>query len=85
MILVCKTFKELTLTELYDLLKLRTDVFVVEQDCAYPELDDYDQQALHVLGKQENKIIAYSRILPKDTVYSQVSIGRVAVREVSIL
>lgn len=81
MILVCKTFKELTLTELYDLLKLRTDVFVVEQDCAYPELDDYDQQALHVLGKQENKIIAYSRILPKDTVYSQVSIGRVAVRE----
>lgn len=79
--LIWKTFEELNINELYDLMKLRTDIFVVEQDCAYPELDDYDKVALHIIGKKENEIVAYSRILPTNTVYKQVSIGRVAVRD----
>lgn len=79
--LISKNFSELSTEELYDLLKLRTDIFVVEQECAYPELDDFDKEALHVLGMHENKIIAYARVLPPNTVYSQVSIGRVAVSE----
>ncbi len=79
--LTCKTFNELSLLELYDLLKLRTDIFVVEQECAYPELDDFDKQAHHIIGFLNNYIVAYARILPKDTVYKQVSIGRIAVHE----
>lgn len=79
--LICKTFEELHLLELYDLMKLRTDIFVVEQECAYPELDDFDKVAFHIIGTVENEIVAYSRILPADTLYEQVSIGRVAIKE----
>lgn len=79
--LICKTFAELSIIELYDLMKLRTDIFVVEQDCAYPELDGFDNVALHIMGSVENELVAYSRIMPAYTVYEQISIGRVAVRE----
>lgn len=82
----CKAFTELSLEQLYDALKLRIDVFVVEQTCFYPDLDsDKDQldrhpQTLHLLGYQGEQLVAYLRILPKGQSYSQyISIGRVAI------
>lgn len=74
-----KTFQELSNEELYQLLKARTDVFVVEQNCPYPELDNYDQVSIHYFSKVNNEIAAYVRILPKESKYLEVSIGRVMV------
>ncbi len=74
-----QSFSDLSATALYEILKLRTDIFVVEQDCAYAECDDFDQEALHVLGTLNGKLVAYARILPAGTVYDLPSIGRVAV------
>ncbi len=79
-----KHFRELTTDELYDFLKLRIDVFVVEQTCYYPDLDELDRHpdTIHILGYQENSIVAYLRILPKCTTYNDyVSIGRVIISE----
>ncbi|KGJ93275.1 GNAT family N-acetyltransferase [Colwellia psychrerythraea] len=79
-----KTFSELSLNQLYDVLKLRVDVFVVEQTCFYPDLDsdkdvlDRHPQTLHLLGYQEEQLVAYLRILPKGQSYpGYISIGRV--------
>lgn len=77
--LTTKKFKELSVAELYEILKLRTDVFVVEQACAYPELDNHDQTAIHLIGTENNVIVAYSRLAMPGSVYKQLSIGRVAV------
>lgn len=74
-----KSFNELTTAELYALLKLRNAVFVVEQNCAYQDLDDLDQQSLHVLLKEEEQLLAYCRILPPNLVYKEPAIGRVVV------
>ncbi|PSU01518.1 GNAT family N-acetyltransferase [Photobacterium gaetbulicola] len=81
----CLSFDQLTTHQLYDLLKLRCDVFVVEQDCAYPELDDHDRQAgtHHLLGYQGNTLVAYLRLLPAGTTYDAVSIGRVVTAPVA--
>ncbi len=76
-----KSFDELTLHQLYKLLALRTDVFVVEQHCAYPEIDDYDPEARHIMGFQNDELIAYARVLPPNTVYEESSIGRVVVKK----
>ena len=81
---ICKHFDQLSTDELYDLLKLRIDVFVVEQTCYYPDLDDLDRnkQTLHIFAYQQGKMIAYSRILPKETTYQQYpSIGRVIIEQ----
>ncbi|RLL42106.1 GNAT family N-acetyltransferase [Oceanobacillus piezotolerans] len=79
---IMKTFQELTNEELYGILKVRVDVFVVEQKCAYPEIDNYDQFSLHYFLKIDNEIAAYARILPKGTKYKEeASIGRVLVVE----
>lgn len=80
-----KKFSELTNDELYDILKLRIDVFVVEQTCYYPDLDNYDRQeeSLHCFAydlsaNNVKTLIAYARILPKKTSYvNYISIGRV--------
>ena len=74
-----KSFEELTGTEVYDILKLRTDVFVVEQACAYDEVDGKDKQCLHVFAKKMNRVIAYARIVPPHVSYPELSIGRVVV------
>ncbi len=74
-----KSFKELTNAELYKLLSFRTQIFVVEQECAYQEVDNQDQPSLHVIGKQNNVLVACARICPPGTVYQEPSIGRVAV------
>lgn len=75
----CKPFQELTITELYAILQVRTDVFVVEQACPYPEVDGKDQQCLHMFLEIEGDIAAYCRLLPPGISYEQTSIGRVLV------
>ncbi len=72
-----KRFHELTVDELYDLLKLRTDVFVVEQKCPYPELDGLDREALHVWLSDEGGIAACLRVMDRGAESEHVSIGRV--------
>lgn len=84
MIWQIKRFSELTTNELYDFLKLRVDVFVVEQTCYYPDLDDLDRHpdTLHVFGYQNKEMLGYLRILPKGTTYPEYnSIGRVIIAE----
>lgn len=75
----CKRFDELTNRELYSILKARVDVFVVEQECPYEELDDLDQLAIHYFSEVNDEIAALVRILPKNTTYQDVAIGRVLV------
>ena len=75
---ITKTFSELTTDELYAVLQLRSEVFVVEQDCVYQDLDFKDQKSLHVLGYKEDKIIAYTRIFKPGDYFTEASIGRVA-------
>ncbi|RNF38542.1 GNAT family N-acetyltransferase [Planococcus salinus] len=72
-------FDELTTEELYDFLKLRVDVFVVEQNCPYPELDGLDQQAIHIAYGENGKTLAYARLVPAGVKYEAPSIGRVIV------
>ena len=72
-----KYFDELSNYELYAILKLRSEVFVVEQNCAYQDLDNLDQNSLHVFGKHNNEIVAYTRILPPKLHYKEAAIGRV--------
>jgi ElaA protein len=75
-----KPFSELSLMELHDLLKVRVDVFVVEQECPYEEIDGKDPECLHVIGKSEDgQVIATARIAGPGIVYPEISIGRVAV------
>ena len=72
-----KTFSELTTTELYAIIKVRIDVFVVEQDCPYPDCDDYDQKAIHLWAENNGEVLAYCRIFDKGIKYPETSIGRV--------
>ena len=74
---VVKQFNQLTVEELYEILKLRAEVFVVEQNCAYQDLDDVDKDAYHVYLKEEGKILAYLRVIDKGKRLDEVSIGRV--------
>lgn len=76
-----KRFNELSLDELYKILKLRVDVFVVEQSCPYEEIDDNDQKAIHVWFEDKEKIMAYLRIMDKGVESEYVSIGRVIASE----
>jgi ElaA protein len=72
-----KRFEELSVTELYDILNLRSEVFVIEQDCIYQDMDYADQKALHLMGKAEEKLMAYARIFAPNIKYIEASIGRV--------
>jgi len=75
-----KTFHELSIQELYDVLKLRVDIFVVEQNCPYEEIDGKDNQAIHILGYKDVELTAYCRVFPPGAYYdTEASIGRVAV------
>ncbi len=74
-----KTFQELTTQELYDLLQLRSEVFVVEQDCVYQDIDGKDQKALHIIGYKKGKIVAYTRLFKPGDYFELASIGRVVV------
>ncbi len=71
-------FQDLTLQELYDILALRQEVFVIEQNCIYRDLDDKDQHSTHLLGKVNDKLVMYLRVLPENLSYpNAISIGRV--------
>tara|TARA_X000000950_G_scaffold286435_1_gene395339 strand:+ start:672 stop:1121 length:450 start_codon:yes stop_codon:yes gene_type:complete len=77
---VIKNFSELSTEEIYGVLKLRSEVFVVEQNCIYQDLDGKDEHAIHLFYKKENEIIAYTRIFKKGDYYEEnPSIGRVVV------
>lgn len=76
-----KTFNELSIQELYELLQLRSEVFVVEQDCVYQDIDGKDQKALHVLAYNKNKLVAYTRLFKAGDYFKEASIGRVVVRK----
>ena len=75
-----KAFDQLSLQELYTILTLRTNVFVIEQACPYPEVDGKDPNCLHLLGTINGELVAYLRILPAGLRYDKVSIGRVVIK-----
>jgi ElaA protein len=72
-----KAFHELTVYELYELLKLRSEVFVVEQNCVFLDQDDKDQKCHHLLLYSDGNLAGYSRLVPPGLSYTEMSIGRV--------
>lgn len=72
-------FEELSLNELYNVLQLRSQVFVVEQNCVYQDIDGKDQKALHLIGEYDSKIVAYARLFKAGDYFEESSIGRVVV------
>lgn len=76
-------FDQLTTHQLYELMRLRVDVFVVEQTCPYPELDGKDtlDGVYHLLGYHNDEIVACARLLPAGTTFDNVSIGRVVTKQ----
>lgn len=74
-----KSFKDLTNIELYQILQLRNEVFIVEQNCPFQDLDDKDFRCFHLMGfdTETQKILAYTRIVPAGVSYPEASIGRV--------
>jgi ElaA protein len=74
---ILKPFSDLTPAELYKILQLRNEVFIVEQNCPYQDLDNKDLYAIHLMGMEEHALLAYSRLLAPGISYSESSIGRV--------
>ena len=74
-----KSFQELTNDELYQALRLRSAVFVVEQDCVYQDMDNKDQRAIHLLAMEKDRVLAYTRIFRPGDYFDNASIGRVVV------
>jgi ElaA protein len=72
-----KNFDQLNPYELYDLLRLRSEVFVVEQNCVFLDMDNLDQHCIHLLGYDGSRLMAYTRIVPPGLIYKEASIGRV--------
>ena len=81
MIFTIKRFNELSTHELYTVLQLRAEVFVVEQDCVYQDLDNKDLDAYHMLGVLDTKIVAYTRIFKPGDYFLESSIGRIVVKK----
>ncbi|MBT8387043.1 MAG: GNAT family N-acetyltransferase [Ignavibacteria bacterium] len=76
-----KYFNELSIDELHDLLQLRSEIFVVEQNCVYQDIDGKDRKALHVLGFKNNRLIAYTRAFKPGDYFTEAAIGRVLVQK----
>ena len=76
---ILKKFKELMPYEVYDIMQLRNSVFVVEQNCVYQDADNKDLKSYHLMGYEENILVAYTRIIPAGISYVECSIGRVVV------
>ena len=75
-----KLFSDLTVAELYKVLQLRQEVFVVEQKCCYSDIDDWDQDAVHLLGTNDNsQLLAYIRVFAPNVRFAEASIGRVII------
>lgn len=81
----CLRFDELSTLDLYNILQLRAEIFIVEQDCVYQDVDGFDQDALHVMGHlsgvDETLLVSYSRLLPPGAKYEGASIGRVVTKK----
>ena len=81
----CSQFDELTTKDLYQILQLRAEVFVVEQDCVYQDVDGFDQEALHVMGQlacaDGPQLVCYTRLLSPGAKYEGASIGRVVTKK----
>ncbi|WP_424924482.1 GNAT family N-acetyltransferase [Bacillus safensis] len=75
----CQTFEQLSKEDLYLILMERVNVFVVEQTCPYPEIDHRDQEAFHLIAKENGTIVAYCRIFQNGIMYKEASIGRILV------
>ena len=76
-----KKFNELNSQEVYNILQIRSEIFVVEQDCVYQDIDFKDQKAFHVLGYKNDELIAYARIFNSGDYFNKPSIGRILVKE----
>lgn len=76
-----KPFKALSLSELYQILQLRSEVFVVEQNCVYQDIDGKDEKALHLLGVYDGVLVAYARLFQPGDYFEFASIGRVIVKQ----
>ncbi|WP_167598932.1 GNAT family N-acetyltransferase [Leeuwenhoekiella sp. ZYFB001] len=76
-----KAFNELNLNSLYEVLQLRAEVFVVEQNCPYQDVDGKDQKAMHILGYHKEQLVAYTRVFEPGYYFDNASIGRVVVKE----
>jgi ElaA protein len=74
-----KPFQALSLSELYSILQLRSEVFVVEQNCVYQDIDGKDEKALHLIGEFDGTIVAYSRLFKSGDYFDNASIGRVVI------
>lgn len=75
-----RRFETLTTVELYNILQLRSEVFVVEQNCIYQDIDCKDQKALHLIGDDNGQIVAYARLFKRNDYFEEASIGRVVVK-----
>ncbi|TBX71184.1 GNAT family N-acetyltransferase [Flavobacterium silvisoli] len=75
-----KRFETLSVRELYELLQLRSEVFVVEQNCVYQDIDGKDQKAIHLIGEVDGEIVCYARLFKPNDYFEQASIGRVVVK-----
>lgn len=73
----CRPWAELDREAFFDAVVLRQAVFVVEQNCPYPDVDEYDRIAMHLLGRRGAELVAYARLLPPGAKYAEASIGRV--------
>jgi ElaA protein len=76
-----KRFEALSTSELYNLLELRSEVFVVEQNCVYQDIDGKDQKALHLIGEDNGQTVAYARLFKTKDYFNEASIGRVVVKK----
>lgn len=79
--IIIKSFEALTVQELYRILQLRSEIFVVEQNCVYLDMDEKDQKALHVMGMKNGKLVAYTRLFKSGDYFEYASIGRVVVSQ----
>jgi ElaA protein len=73
----CKKFEDFSPFELYDLLRLRSEVFVVEQNCVFLDADNMDQECYHLTLHQQNSLVACARLVPPGLIYEEMSIGRI--------
>lgn len=76
----CKHFYDLSVNELYCILQLRTEIFVVEQKCLFQDMDGHDKDAYHVMGWKDGELVAHTRLLAPGQTYDEQSIGRVVVK-----
>ena len=80
---LCKEFNDLSTEELYSILQLRTEIFVVEQNCVFQDMDGKDEDAYHLMCYEDDRLIAYTRLLPAGISYNECSIGRVVTKKIN--